>query len=81
MANRILVAVALLVGVVLGCAAAPFMVPKASAQQAALPAFEYLCGNRPAFDDMTSAANQLAAQRWELATIEGQGWCWKRPKM
>jgi hypothetical protein len=57
------------------------VVPKASAEQAALPASEYLCENRPAFDDMTSTANKLAAQRWELATIEGQGWCWKRPKM
>lgn len=85
MTKRILGVVAVFgFGVGIGCAASPFVVPKASAQQSQLPALEYLCLDRSTdSEELTSDANKLATQRWELtASLSGIGvWCWKRPKM
>jgi hypothetical protein len=72
-----------LVGCAVGGVSSQIAVPKASAQQAALPAWEYLCTYVPTAGegDATAVANKLAAQRWELASvIPHAAWCWKRPK-
>lgn len=78
------------VGVGLGCAAAPLVVPKASAQQAAaLTKWEYSCADTP--DD--TALTKFGAEGWELATVEphdrqvggttiaSSRYCFKRPKL
>jgi hypothetical protein len=71
-------------GVGIGCAGAPLVVPRASAQQAArLTKWEYYC-----IDTMHAPAlNQYGAQGWELAatTVEPSNGtkavCLKRAKM
>jgi hypothetical protein len=73
-----------LVGCAVGGVSSQLVVPKASAQQAALPASEYLCLERGAdAEGLSAAANKLAVQRWELAeSLANIGvWCWKRPKL
>lgn len=71
-------------GIGIGCAAAPLIVPKASAQQALLPSWEYICLERPTRDPeaSTAQANKLGAQRWEVALLEPLNgeWCFKRQK-
>jgi hypothetical protein len=84
MTKRIGIAAVFLVGCAVGGASSQLVVPKASAQQATLPVSEYLClerGTDP--EDLTSTANKLAAQRWDLTAIVSPAglWCWKRPKM
>jgi hypothetical protein len=86
MTRRIVGVVAVFgLGVGFGCAAAPLIVPKASAQQGALPAWEYLCVKRPIRDIPASTvqANKLGAERWEVAIIEpfNSEWCFKRQKL
>jgi hypothetical protein len=82
-----------LVGCALGGASSRFVVPPASAQQAAtLRPWEYFCSyNEPVsgFGDLsaqtrgnaTARANALGAQAWELIPIDNSNWCFKRPKM
>jgi hypothetical protein len=77
-----------LVGCAVGGAAGRFVVPPASAQQAAmLTKWEYTC-----ISDV-GPANELGVQGWELAAgvgdVRGYGgsvrsnaiWCFKRPKL
>lgn len=87
MTNRILVGAVFLVGCAVGGASSAFVVPKASAQQAAtLSSWEYTC---PILERerMEADGNRLGRERWELtATLPGTSeseprWCFKRPKM
>ena len=77
------IALVFVAGCAVGGASARFVVPPASAQQAAtLTKWEYLCqGMR--FDGATVPANKAGAQGWELVTYDPQGGigCFKRPKM
>jgi len=70
-------------GCAVGGASARFVVPPASAQQAAtLTKWEYLCqGMR--YDGTVGPANRAGAQGWELVTYDpGAGIaCFKRPKL
>lgn len=71
-------------GCAVGGGASQFVIPKASAQQVALPETQYICVERANYaEGLTQEANRLAAQRWELAeNLANMGvWCWKRPKM
>jgi hypothetical protein len=81
------------VGGAAGGAAERFVVPPASAQQAAtLTKWEYVCmrGGNP---NVTGEANRLGLQGWEMSgavgAVSGGGgfistdevWCFKRPKL
>jgi len=72
-----------LVGCAVGGAAGRFVVPPASAQQAAtLTRWEYLCFEQSV--DVASRANEAGALGWELAAASGAAskvWCFKRPKV
>lgn len=84
MTKRFMVAAVFLAGCAVGGGASQFVVPKASAQQATLPALQYLCVERGSdAEGLTRDANKLAAQRWELSeSLPNLGvWCWKRPKI
>ena len=71
-----------LVGCAVGGASARFVVPPASAQQAAtLTKWEYTCVTSQGLIT-PEQANPLGAQGWELAVVEIPGlWCFKRPKL
>lgn len=81
MAIRVLGVVAVFgLGVGIGCAAAPVVVPTASAQQTAqLSKWEYKC-ERNLDDD---ERNALGAERWEMVGIAHSSTsmfaCFKRP--
>jgi len=81
------VAAVFLAGCAVGSASARFVVPAASAQQAAMtPAWEYQCASLGSdADDLTVAANRLGAQQWEMTGVIGNtGWvtvCFKRVKL
>lgn len=75
-------------GCAVGGASARFVVPPASAQQAAtLPRWEYVCIEGDHDIGMIQAkANTLGAQAWEMAgslnpSLSSATWCFKRPKM
>ena len=79
------VAAVFLAGCAVGGASARFVVPPASAQQAAsFPRWEYYCapGNGRTIQEMASG---LGAQGWDLTGTISTGdfgtWCFKRPKM
>jgi hypothetical protein len=72
-------------GCAVGGASARFVVPPASAQQAAtLTKWEYTCAAASG-TLVADRANQLGAEGWEVAgTSSGSTlttWCFKRPKM
>ena len=80
------VAAVFLAGCAVGGASSRFVVPPASAQQAAtLTKWEYMCGSQPDVADATAAANAAGQQGWELvgnfSEQRNRGWCFKRPKM
>jgi hypothetical protein len=76
------------VGVGFGCAAAPFVVPKASAQQAAtLTKWESSCAQVRDDAKLSETGNRMGAESWELTAMSQQmnggvyTLCFKRPKM
>ena len=84
MTNRIVVAAVFLVGCAVGGGASQFVVPKASAQQAAtLTKWEVYCV-LSAWDDFSGKASDAGAHGWELVSVSREGnvmGCFKRPKM
>jgi hypothetical protein len=86
MTNRIGVAAVFLVGCAVGGASSQLVVPKASAQQAAmLTKWEYQC-NMQDLDDAATVANRLGGQAWEMVGLSYRAGgdlatCFKRPKM
>jgi hypothetical protein len=73
-----------LVGCAVGGAASRFVVPPASAQQAATQTrWEYFCffnNERP--EAVAESANRAGSQGWEMVTSGSQfttTWCFKRP--
>jgi len=73
-------------GLVLGCAVAPLVVPKASAQQAAtLTKWEYTCFDEASREAVVSKSGRLGAEGWEMAGVDSSAsytiWCFKRPKL
>ncbi len=81
------VALVFLAGCAVGGASSRFMVPPASAQQAAtLTKWEYSCITAEYKEDVAGPANKLGAQGFELAgtvayTTGLNTWCFKRPKL
>ena len=79
------VAVVFLAGCAVGGASARFVMPPASAQQAAtLTKWEYMCVGADSAQDIQQAAMPAGAQGWEMAGGTGAAakvWCFKRPKM
>jgi hypothetical protein len=80
------VAAVFLAGCAVGGASARFVVPSASAQQAAaLTKWEYTCVEAPGIGASEMRANAAGAQGWEmvgsLSLGSNSGWCFKRPKM
>lgn len=74
------------VGCGVGGAAGRFVVPPASAQQAAtLTRWEYLCIEEYGATAIMEKANPAGAQGWEMVGGDGAGvqtsWCFKRPKL
>ncbi len=67
---------------ILGCAVAPFIVPRMSAQQQTdgIQRWEYTC---PALArtgrQHGPAANELGAQGWEFSHMASHYYCFKRP--
>ena len=76
-----------LAGCAVGGASARFVVPPASAQQAAtLTKWEYFCFSAEYQGDVAGPATKLGAQGYELAgsiayTSGLNTWCFKRPKL
>ena len=66
-----------------GAGASAFLVPPASAQQAAVaPRWEYFCDDGREFrssEEVTKRAKQLGAQHWEMVGMLGASFCFKRP--
>ena len=86
MTKRILGVVAVFgLGVGFGCAAAPFVVPKASAQQAAtLTKWEVNCFKNNDTAEAVANANRLGGENWEMLGVSSGPtdlYCFKRPKM
>lgn len=82
------VAAVFLAGCAVGGGASTFVVPKASAQQAAtLTRWEYHCPNGTEFNDWRTLATELGTNGWELVTwdYDQNGGrvrsCFKRAKM
>ena len=82
------IALVFIAGCAVGGASARFVVPPASAQQAAaLTKWEYKCfGAEIGVAEVQSKANALGAQAWEMAgslnaTSSEAAWCFKRPKL
>jgi hypothetical protein len=73
-----------LMGCAVGGGASAFVVPKASAQQAAtLTKWEYRRIHIWSGDsaDITKRLNEFGAESWGLVTGDGQDYCFKRPRM
>lgn len=82
MTNRIMVAAVFLVGCAVGGGASAFVVPKASAQQAAtLTKWEYSCREVSSEEGLVAEANAHGNQAWEMAGLLNGLVCFKRPKM
>ena len=67
---------------ILGCAAAPFVVPRMSAQQqaAGVQRWEYACLNQRSYQADVGQLNEMGAQGWEMAPSRGTSeFCFKRP--
>jgi len=83
--TRLAIALVFLTGCAVGGASARFVVPPASAQQAAtLTKWEYMCVNEDGVDAVQTMAQKAGAQGWELAGIgsaESTLLCFKRPKL
>ena len=81
------VGVVFLVGCAVGGAAGRFVVPPASAQQAATGTrWEYFCFDETAASDVMAKANPAGLQGWDMVaagTRYGSAltWCFKRPKL
>ena len=80
------VAVVFLVGCAVGGGSSRFVVPLASAQQAAtLTRWEYLCFEEHGDTDVQAKAQKAGTQGWEMAAVQSEGvystWCFKRPKL
>jgi uncharacterized lipoprotein YajG len=84
------IALVFVTGCAVGGASARFVVPPASAQQAAtLTRWEYTCfevaDERP--DEIQAKSSAVGAQGWEMSGVYNQSgsyrtiWCFKRPKM
>ena len=87
--TRLAIALVFLTGCAVGGASARFVVPPASAQQAAtLTKWEYMCfGGDMGPSEVEPKSNVAGAQAWEMAgslnpsqTITSS-WCFKRPKL
>jgi len=82
------IALVFIAGCAVGGASARFVVPPASAQQAAtLPKWEYLCidgDNEPS--DIQAKANSAGGRAWEMSGVATPSpstsiWCFKRQKL
>jgi hypothetical protein len=79
------VAAVFLAGCAVGGASARFVVPPASAQQAAsLTKWDYMCFETYNVDKIVAQSKEAGAQGWEMVTTQGipgaPVWCFKRPK-
>jgi hypothetical protein len=82
----LVIGVVFLVGCAVGGAAGRFVVPSASAQQAAtLTKWEYLCFDEGEGQQVAVKATQAGGQGWEMVTVGGRPqnwtWCFKRPRL
>ncbi len=80
------VAAVFLAGCAVAGASARFVVPPASAQQAAtLTKWDYLCFNEYETEKVQSNAKAAGVEGWEMSASMNHGncesWCFKRPKM
>ena len=70
--------VGLALGLAIGCAAAPFVVPPARAGTNPQN-WEYLCFQESYPDKIAEKANKAGAQGWEMILSNGSLYCLKRP--
>jgi hypothetical protein len=76
------VAAVFLAGCAVGGASSRFVVPPASAQQAAtLTHWEYLCIEVSSVSQIEPKANAAGQQGWEMVGSLSSSMCFKRPKM
>jgi hypothetical protein len=78
------VAAVFLAGCAVGGASARFVVPPASAQQAAtLTKWDYMCFETYNMDEIVTQSKAAGAQGWEMVTTQGlvakPVWCVRRP--
>jgi hypothetical protein len=84
MTKRIGIVAVFLVGCAVGGGASQFVVPKASAQQAAtLTKWEIVCEQGLNWDEFQPVARKMGDQGFELVgySYADQSSCFKRPKM
>ncbi len=71
------------VAFILGCAAAPIIVPRMSAQEPVGQRWAHLCLQARSAEQLTALANQAGAQGWEMvgvgATDSTTEACFKHP--
>lgn len=68
---------------ILGCAAAPLIVPRMSAQQqaAGIQRWEYECVGHAANRGVNAEVTAMGQQGWEAVSFIGGVTCFKRPLM
>ena len=67
------------VAFVIGCVAAPLVIPPLSAQQAGGQRWQYFCFNERSAEDVTPLANRAGRDGWEMVAAGLEAWCFKRP--
>jgi hypothetical protein len=80
--NRAKTAFALLAVFFAGCAAERLLVVPPARAGTSPQRWEYACGKLGTYDDppdFAAVANKFGAQGWELSTLGGYWYCFKRP--
>jgi hypothetical protein len=78
MTRTAMMGIGLALGLAIGCAAAPFVVPPARAGTNPQK-WEYMCFQENERPVVAEKANKAGAEGWEMALNEGAFWCFKRP--
>ena len=81
MKKSAMMGIGLALGLAIGCAAAPFVVPPARAGTNPQK-WEYMCFQDHDSESVAQSANKAGAEGWEMAVSSGAGgrflWCFKR---
>jgi len=78
MTRSAMMGIGLALGLAIGCAAAPFVVPPVRAGTNPQK-WEYMCDQETDEDVLVEKANKAGAQGWEMTISNGALFCYKRP--
>lgn len=76
--HSLVLAASLVLTFIAGCVAKPFLVPPATANQASLTRWDYVCFADHDVDRVAEKSKALGAEGWEMVTGNAIGWCFKR---